>query len=113
MCPLKKQGRQQSDKRHESVSQGTDERCENHREDWKRAQDQPHNTPTLTINVSTVQVTTRPVIVQQNTSTRLHLLTILLVVQVQITNIHLNFNNHLPNSTHNKAHQLLDHPHLC
>ena len=35
-CPLKKQGRQQQDKRCES-DQGT----ENHREDWKKAQDQP------------------------------------------------------------------------
>ena len=40
-CPLKKQGRQQSDKRHKSVNQGTDKRCKNCREDWKRAQDQP------------------------------------------------------------------------
>ena len=40
-CPLKKQGRQQSDKRCKSVNQGTDEGCENCREVWKRAQDQP------------------------------------------------------------------------
>ena len=40
-CPLKKQGRQQPDKRHKSVNQGADKRCETHREDWRRAQDQP------------------------------------------------------------------------
>ena len=42
-CPLKKQGRQQSAERCESVNQGTDKRHENCREiaDWKRAQDQP------------------------------------------------------------------------
>ena len=40
-CPLKKQHRQQSDKRHKSVNHEMDERCKNQREDWKRAQDQP------------------------------------------------------------------------
>ena len=39
-CPLKNQDKQQQDKRHES-DQGTAEKCESHREDWKKAKDQP------------------------------------------------------------------------
>ena len=38
-CPLKKQGRLQQDERCES-DQGTAKRCKNHREDWKKVQDQ-------------------------------------------------------------------------
>ena len=41
--PFKKQGGQQQDERCKSVNQWTDERCENCREDWKRAQDQPQH----------------------------------------------------------------------
>ena len=40
-CPLKKQSKQQPDKRCKSINQGTDERHKSHREVWKRAQDQP------------------------------------------------------------------------
>ena len=40
-CPLMKQGNRQLDKRCKSVNQGTDERCKSHREDLKKAQDQP------------------------------------------------------------------------
>ena len=40
-CPTKKHNGRQLDKRHKSVNRGSDERHENHREDWKKAQDQP------------------------------------------------------------------------
>ena len=39
-CPLKNQDKQQQDERCES-NQGTAEKHESHREDWKKAQDQP------------------------------------------------------------------------
>ena len=59
-CPLKNQDKHQQDERSES-DQGTAKKHKNHREDWKKAQDQPQfSNP----DVSTVQATTEPVTAQ-------------------------------------------------
>ena len=56
-----------------------------------------------------MEVITKPVIVPQGNNIMLHQQTTLLAAQVPISNILHIFNNHLPNSIHNRANQQLDH----
>ena len=104
-CPSKRQNNRQPDEKHKNADRQQHKKCKNHKENWKKAQDQPQFSykDNRCLNCAGNH-RTHDCPMRHNH--KHPLLAILLMVQVFIKIIH-NFKIILLNSFHNKANLLL------